>query len=74
MADEIRDDAARQAFFSVELDQDHQPPTLAELEKRYLHRLLEFAGGNRSKVARILEVSYPTVTRKIAMYGIKVPD
>jgi len=61
------------AFFSVGLA-DGQPPTLADLEKLYIERLLEHAGGNRSQVARFLEVSYPTVAKKIADYGIKLPD
>jgi two-component system response regulator AtoC len=64
---------AADAFFSVGLA-DGQPPTLADLEKLYIERLLEHAGGNRSQVARFLEVSYPTVAKKIADYGIKLPD
>jgi DNA-binding NtrC family response regulator len=56
-------------FFSAELA-DGRPPTLAELEKRYLIRLLEHTGGNRTQVARLLDVSYPTVAKKIADYGI----
>jgi len=31
-------------------------------------------GGNRSQLARLLDVSYPTVAKKIADYGIKLPD
>jgi DNA-binding protein Fis len=34
----------------------------------------QHAGGNRSQVARLLDVSYPTVAKKIADYGIKIPD
>jgi len=60
-------------FFSVQL-KDAQPPTLAELEKLYLERLLAHAGGNRTQVARLLDVSYPTVAKKIADYGIKLPE
>jgi DNA-binding NtrC family response regulator len=61
------------AFFSVELVEG-KPPTLAELEKAYLERLLTFAQGNRTQVARLLDVSYPTVAKKIADYGIPVPE
>jgi two-component system response regulator AtoC len=61
------------AFFSVEL-LEGKPPTLAELEKAYLERLLTFAQGNRTQVARLLDVSYPTVAKKIADYGILVPE
>jgi two-component system response regulator AtoC len=48
------------------------PPTLAEMERRYLVELLERAQGNRSQVARWLDVSYPTVQKKIADFGIDV--
>ncbi|MHB1844221.1 MAG: AAA-type ATPase lid domain-containing protein, partial [Deltaproteobacteria bacterium] len=43
-----------------------RPPTLAELERDYLTQLLEFAGGNKSEVARLSGLSYPTVSRKLA--------
>ncbi len=46
------------------------PPSLEELERRYLGHLLERANGNRSQVARWMGVSYPTVVKKIADYGI----
>ena len=61
-------------FFSVGLGDDGRPPTLAELEKQYLERLLAHAQGNRAQVARLLDVSYPTVAKKIADYGIKLPE
>jgi DNA-binding NtrC family response regulator len=47
-----------------------RPPTLDELEREYIARLLEQAGGNRSQVARWMGVSYPTVMKKITDYGI----
>jgi two-component system, NtrC family, response regulator AtoC len=46
------------------------PPSLEAVEKAYLLRLLERAGGNRSQVARWMGVSYPTVMKKITDYGI----
>ena len=64
---------ASDSFFSVGL-LGGQPPTLADIEKLYIERLLEHAGGNRSQVARLLDVSYPTVAKKISDYGIKVQD
>jgi two-component system response regulator AtoC len=60
-------------FFSVALGEDGRPPALADLEKLYVERLLTHAKGNRAEVARLLGVSYPTVMKKIADYGIKVP-
>ncbi len=61
------------AFFAVPLRDDGQPPTLAEVEKLYVEQLLAHCGWNRTQAARLLGVSYPTVAKKIADYGIKVP-
>jgi two-component system response regulator AtoC len=47
-----------------------EPPTLVEVERRYLEELLAQAGGNKSQVARWMGVSFPTVAKKIADYGI----
>jgi two-component system response regulator AtoC len=57
-------------FFAADLDAGGQPPSLAELERRYIARLLVFTGGNRTQVARLLGVSYPTVAKKITDYGL----
>lgn len=57
------------SFFSLDLNEG-KPPTLEEVEKAYLARLLDFAHGNRTQVARLLGVSYPTVAKKIADYGL----
>jgi two-component system response regulator AtoC len=51
---------------------DSPPPTLQEVERSYLEGLLEQARGNRSQVARWMGVSYPTVQKKIADYGVDV--
>jgi two-component system response regulator AtoC len=64
---------AAQAFFAAPL-LEGRPPTLAELEKAYVERLLAYTSGNRTQVARLLGVSYPTVAKKIADYGIKIPE
>jgi DNA-binding NtrC family response regulator len=47
------------------------PPSLAEVERAYLEGLLQRAGGNKSQVARWMGVSYPTVQKKIADYGLE---
>ena len=57
-------------FFAIDAAADGTPPTLDELEKAYIIRLLDHAGGNRTQVARLLGVSYPTVAKKIQDYGI----
>jgi DNA-binding NtrC family response regulator len=58
------------SFFALELDPAGKPPDLEGLERAYIARLLAFAGGNRTAVARLLGVSYPTVAKKIADYGL----
>jgi DNA-binding NtrC family response regulator len=59
-------------FFVANLGEDDRPPTLAEVERLYLERVLAFSSGNRSEAARLLSVSYPTITRKMAEYGLKL--
>jgi len=61
---------ATPSFFSLDLDASGRPPDLEALERAYIARLLEFAGGNRTAVARLLGVSYPTVAKKIGDYGL----
>ena len=63
-----------EAFLQVPLQPDGRPPTLEELEKLYIERLLAHTGGNRTQAARLLGVSYPTVAKKIADLGIKLPN
>jgi DNA-binding NtrC family response regulator len=58
------------SFFAVELDAEGRPPALSELERQYIARLLQFADGNRTQVARLLGVSYPTIAKKITDYGL----
>ncbi|HUB08844.1 MAG TPA: sigma-54 dependent transcriptional regulator [Myxococcales bacterium] len=48
-----------------------RPPTLEEMERDYLARILEYAGGNKSQVSRLTGLSYPTVARKVAEYGLE---
>jgi two-component system, NtrC family, response regulator AtoC len=58
------------AFFAIDADPSGKPPDLEALERAYIARLLAFAGGNRTAVARLLGVSYPTIAKKIADYGL----
>src|SRR5262249_8363969 len=57
-------------FFAVHLDAGKAPPTLEQLERGYIARLLELTHGNRTQAARLLGVSYPTISKKIADYGL----
>jgi DNA-binding NtrC family response regulator len=65
-----RDGVDSAEFFAVELDASGQPPSLDRLEALYIAKLLAFAQGNRTQVARLLGVSYPTIAKKIADYGL----
>ncbi|MEK9500531.1 sigma-54 interaction domain-containing protein [Gaopeijia maritima] len=48
--------------------------TLASIEAEAVARMLEITGWNKSAAARILEISRPTLTRKIRQYGIRPPN
>lgn len=45
-------------------------PTLAELERRYILHLLRVHDGNRSQVARVMEIGRTTLFRKMKRYEI----
>jgi len=65
-------------FFSQTVERALQkrgrPPSLAELEYAYIVWLLGYTKGNRSAAARILEVSYPTIMKKITDYQIDLSE
>jgi len=42
-------------------------------EKDLISRALEKTGGNRSRAAELLEISFPSLLNKIKEYGIEVP-
>ena len=46
---------------------------LAELERRYVLRVLEAVGGNRTRAARILNLDRKTLYRKLRDYGPAEP-
>jgi len=45
-----------------------QPPTLSELERQHIMRVLSEAGGNRERTAAILGISARTLYRKLREY------
>ncbi len=49
---------------------EETPTTLAELEKRYIAKVLKLTSGNRSKAAKILGLSRRSLYRKLKRYGI----
>jgi transcriptional regulator with GAF, ATPase, and Fis domain len=50
---------------------DGEPISMAELEKRHLERVLNQVQWNKSRAARILGISRPTVDAKLKAYKIK---
>jgi two-component system response regulator AtoC len=42
------------------------------LEKRLITKALEATDGNRTKAARILEISHPSLLSKIKLYDINL--
>ncbi len=49
---------------------DNDQPTLAELEKRYIFKLLDANNDNREKTASILGVNKSTLWRKLKEYSV----
>jgi two-component system response regulator AtoC len=53
---------------SQSLTPNPQPPTLSELERQHIMRVLAEAGGNRERTAAILGISARTLYRKLREY------
>ncbi|MFO7652206.1 MAG: sigma 54-interacting transcriptional regulator [Candidatus Krumholzibacteriia bacterium] len=45
--------------------------SIAALECREMARALEVSGGNKSQAARLLKISYPSLLKKIRLYGLE---
>ncbi|WP_321528500.1 sigma-54 dependent transcriptional regulator [Sedimenticola selenatireducens] len=44
--------------------------TLANIERLYIRKVLEYAEGNKALAARILKIDYKTLLRKLAVTGV----
>ncbi|MDO9576188.1 MAG: helix-turn-helix domain-containing protein [bacterium] len=44
--------------------------SLADMEKRHIMAALKAAGGNKKKAIKILDISRPTLDKKIKKYGL----
>jgi len=49
---------------------EDSPTTLAEVEKRYIAKVLKLTSGNRSKAAKILGLSRRSLYRKLKRYEL----
>src|SRR5206468_3504825 len=59
----------RDAFVWVPARAEGSPPSLDEVERAYLVRLLEHFEGHRSAAAQAMGVSYPTFLRRLRDFG-----
>ena len=59
------------AFFSVQLP-PNGPPSVHDVERAYLTRVLDHMGGRRVAAAHVLGISYPTFLRRLRELGL--PD
>jgi DNA-binding NtrC family response regulator len=62
----LEDVSVRSVATTAGIDTDH--PTLAELERRYLVRVLDRFDGNRTKAASALGIDKSTLWRKLQQY------
>ncbi|GAC1537567.1 MAG: sigma-54 dependent transcriptional regulator [Polyangiales bacterium] len=58
----------------VVADDPSELVSLEEVERRYVLRVVEAVGGNRSHAARILGLDRKTLRRKLERYGLGDPD
>ena len=50
------------------------PISLQEVEKSHIENILAFTGGEKKRAAQILNISRPTLDKRIREYGIRVPS
>ena len=65
----VRDHQAKSVVVVTEDPEDL--PSLEDLERRYINRVLEITAGNKSHAARILGVERRTLYRRLDKYGFK---
>jgi two-component system response regulator AtoC len=57
-----------------EADAEGALPTLRELERRHIIRVLAHTDWNKRRTCAILDISRPTLDRKIEEYGLRRED
>jgi two-component system response regulator AtoC len=63
--------AGEEAFFRLPPGGDGTPPSLLEVERAYVARILEHCGGKRVVAAQTLGISYPTFLKRIRELGLE---
>ena len=67
LPEKIRQYRADRLIFAV--DELGEVVTIAELERRYIHRVLTLVGGNKSRAADLLGLDRRTLYRRLDRYG-----
>jgi hypothetical protein len=49
-----------------QLDESGRSPPLREVERAYVERVVMHAHGNKSRAARLLQISFPTIANKLS--------
>ena len=57
----------------AEADNEGALPTLREIERRHIVRVLAHTQWNKRRACAVLDISRPTLDRKIEEYGLRVP-
>jgi two-component system response regulator AtoC len=60
----------RHAFFEIEVEKGHPPPSMQAVEHAYVMRVLEHHEGRRMAAAQALGISYPTFLKRLRELGI----
>jgi DNA-binding NtrC family response regulator len=67
LPERIRD--RRASTIAIEGDDPELLPTLKEVERRYIERVIKMTGGNKTQAARILGLERRTLYRRLARLG-----
>lgn len=63
-------EATEPGFMQVQLGPDGEPPSLRDVEREFVAKVLEHTGWNKTRAARLLGITFPTIQKKIQDYGI----
>ena len=65
---------AASATAAAETDAEGALPTLREIERRHIARVLTHTEWNKRRACAILDISRPTLDRKIEEFGLRKPE
>ena len=63
-------DGRGEPFLRIDVKEDGEPLTLREVERAYVARVLEHTGWNKTKAAKLLGITFPTIQRKVQDYDL----